>query len=100
MRDAVDGVDVVYHNVAQVPLARDPHLLRTVNVDGTQVLLDACADAGVAKVVHTSSSAVFGVPDVQPGAADDGAQARRRRTATPSWPPSGPACAPPPTAST
>ncbi len=60
------GVDVVFHNVAQVPLARDPHLLRTVNVDGTRILLDAAADAGVAKVVHTSSSAVFGVPDSNP----------------------------------
>ena len=63
---AVDGVDAVFHNVAQVPLARDPHLLRTVNVDGTRLLLDAAADAGVGKVVHTSSSAVFGVPDVNP----------------------------------
>ncbi|CAB4871339.1 unannotated protein [freshwater metagenome] len=66
VRAAVDGVDVVYHNVAQVPLARDEHLLRTVNVDGTRILLAACADAGVAKVVHTSSSAVFGVPESNP----------------------------------
>ena len=66
VRAAVDGVDVVYHNVAQVPLAKDLRLLRTVNVDGTQRLLEACADAGVAKVVHTSSSAVFGVPDTNP----------------------------------
>lgn len=63
---AVAGVDVVYHNVAQVPLARDAHLLRTVNVDGTVVLLDAARRAGVSKVVHTSSSAVFGVPAVNP----------------------------------
>ena len=66
MRDAVDGVDVVFHNVAQVPLARDRTLLRSVNVDGTAILLDACADAGVGKVVHTSSSAVFGVPESNP----------------------------------
>ena len=66
VREAVDGVDVVYHNVAQVPLARDPHLLRSVNVDGTTTLLSACADAGVAKVVHTSSSAVFGIPESNP----------------------------------
>ncbi len=46
VREAVDGVDVVYHNVAQVPLARDPHLLRSVNVDGTSVLLEACRDGG------------------------------------------------------
>ena len=63
---AVDGVDVVYHNVAQVPLARDDELFRSVNVDGTVVLLDACAAAGVGKVVHTSSSAVFGVPASNP----------------------------------
>jgi nucleoside-diphosphate-sugar epimerase len=63
---AVDGIDVVYHNVAQVPLAKDHELLRTVNVDGARVLLDAARRAGVAKVVHTSSSAVFGVPDSNP----------------------------------
>ena len=66
VRAAVDGADVVYHNVAQVPLARDAQLLRTVNVDGTATLLTACRDAGVGKVVHTSSSAVFGVPSSNP----------------------------------
>ena len=66
VREAVDGVEVVYHNVAQVPLARDAELLRTVNVDGTANLLRAGADARVAKVVHTSSSAVFGVPSTNP----------------------------------
>jgi nucleoside-diphosphate-sugar epimerase len=66
VRTAVSGCDIVFHNVAQVPLARDPALLRTVNVDGTRVLLDAAAAAGVGKVVHTSSSAVFGVPECNP----------------------------------
>lgn len=63
---AVDGVDLVFNNVAQVPLAKDHRLLRTVNVDGTRLLLDAAAKAGVSKVVHTSSSAVFGVPESNP----------------------------------
>jgi nucleoside-diphosphate-sugar epimerase len=66
VREAVDGVDIVMNNVAQVPLARDLDLLRTVNVDGTRLLLDASIDAGVGKVIHTSSSAVFGVPDTNP----------------------------------
>ena len=66
VRDAVDEIDVVMTNVAQVPLARDLDLLRTVNVDGTANLLAASADAGVAKVIHTSSSAVFGVPASNP----------------------------------
>ncbi|HAP76688.1 MAG TPA: hypothetical protein DCR14_11445 [Acidimicrobiaceae bacterium] len=63
---AVEGIDVVYHNVAQVPLANDLELLRTVNVDGTVELLRASRAAGVGKVVHTSSSAVFGVPASNP----------------------------------
>jgi nucleoside-diphosphate-sugar epimerase len=63
---AVDGCDIVFNNVAQVPLARDDHLLRTVNVDGTVLLLNEAARLGVGKVVHTSSSAVFGVPTVNP----------------------------------
>ncbi len=63
---AVEGVDVVFNNVAQVPLAKDEELLRTVNVDGTVLLLAECMRAGVRKVVHTSSSAVFGVPRSNP----------------------------------
>jgi nucleoside-diphosphate-sugar epimerase len=63
---AVQGVDVVFNNVAQVPLAKDPYLLRSVNVDGTALLLHAAREAGVAKVVHTSSSAVFGIPASNP----------------------------------
>ena len=66
VRAACDGVDVVFHNVAQVPLAKDPVLLHTVSVDGTENVLRACEDAGVAKVVHTSSSAIFGVPAHNP----------------------------------
>lgn len=66
VRAACEGIDVVFHNVAQVPLARDGALFERVNVTGTQVLLEAGADAGVAKVVYTSSSAVFGVPSSNP----------------------------------
>jgi nucleoside-diphosphate-sugar epimerase len=63
---AVEGIDIVFNNVAQVPLAKDLHLLRTVNVDGTALLLRHAAAAKVAKVVHTSSSAVFGIPASNP----------------------------------
>ena len=63
---ALAGVDVVYHNVAQVPLAKDRELFASVNVGGTRILLDACLRRGVRKVVHTSSSAVFGVPRANP----------------------------------
>ncbi len=63
---AVNGCDIVFNSVAQVPLARDDRLLRTVNVDGTALLLHHAARLGVSKVVHISSSAVFGVPAVNP----------------------------------
>lgn len=63
---ACDGVDVVFHNVAQVPLAKDRHLFRTVNVDGTANVLLAARRQGVTKVVHTSSSAIYGIPARNP----------------------------------
>ncbi|MDR2400913.1 MAG: NAD-dependent epimerase/dehydratase family protein [Deferribacteraceae bacterium] len=63
---ACRGADVVHHNVAQVPLAKDHHLFQSVNIGGTENLLRACGHNGVGKVVHTSSSAVFGVPSVLP----------------------------------
>lgn len=66
VRAACDGVDEVFHNVAQVPLARDKELFESVNVAGTQNLLASCEELGVRKVVYTSSSAVFGVPAENP----------------------------------
>ncbi len=66
VRAACEGVDVVLHNVAQVPLAKDRTLFHSVNVGGTANVLVAARDAGVAKVVATSSSAVFGIPESNP----------------------------------
>ncbi len=66
VRAACQGVDVVLNNVAQVPLARDRELFRSVNVGGTANVLAAARDAGVGKVVHTSSSAIFGIPESNP----------------------------------
>lgn len=63
---ACDGVDVVLHNVAQVPLAKDRDLFWSVNVTGTANVLLAARDAAVGKVVHTSSSAIFGIPESNP----------------------------------
>jgi len=66
VRRACEGVAVVHHNVAQVPLAKDRHLFESVNVQGTENLLAAAKDAGARKVIYTSSSAVFGVPETNP----------------------------------
>jgi len=64
--EACRGIDVVYHNVAQVPLAKDRKLFYSVNIRGTENILKAAAKAGVRKVVYTSSSAIFGVPKENP----------------------------------
>jgi len=60
------GVDVIFHNVAQVPLAKDKRLFWSVNRDGTRNMLQAAADAHVKKVIYTSSSAVYGIPESNP----------------------------------
>jgi nucleoside-diphosphate-sugar epimerase len=62
VRRACEGIHVVYHNVAQQPLSKDPELMRTVNLDGTRNLLSAALDCGVRKVIFTSSTAIFGIP--------------------------------------
>ncbi len=59
-------MDMVFHNVAQVPLAKDSKLFWSVNRDGTRNLLDACLAQRVKKVIYTSSSAIYGVPKTNP----------------------------------
>ncbi|WJS91775.1 NAD-dependent epimerase/dehydratase family protein [Microbacterium testaceum] len=52
---ALEGIDGVVHLAAKVSLAGDPAQFRAVNVEGTRILLDAAAAAGVSRVVHVSS---------------------------------------------
>jgi nucleoside-diphosphate-sugar epimerase len=63
---AAIGMDVVFHNVAQVPLAKSAELFDSVNRTGTLNLLVAARRSGVAKVVYTSSSPIFGAPKRNP----------------------------------
>lgn len=66
VRAACEGVDVVHHNVALVPLAHDRRGFWSVNEGGTRTVLDAALAAGVRKVVHMSSSAIYGAPKSNP----------------------------------
>src|SRR5262245_44827501 len=50
--EACSGCEVVFHCVAQVPLAKDKELFESVNVQGTENLLRAARKAGVRKVVY------------------------------------------------
>lgn len=66
VRAACEGVSVVFHTAALIELARRAPesfktLVRSVNVEGTRVLVDTAAAAGVARLVQTSSTnVVFG----------------------------------------
>jgi nucleoside-diphosphate-sugar epimerase len=63
---ACGGIDVIHHNVAQVPLARDAAIFDAVNVGGARNLLRAAVAQRVTKTVLVSSSAVFGIPARNP----------------------------------
>jgi len=63
---ACEGMDVVFHNAAQVAIAINKTLLWSVNRDGTKNLLESCVRHAVKKVIYTSSSAVYGIPKANP----------------------------------
>ncbi len=63
VRDTMQGCDVVFHQAAHKAVLRSverPLITDTVNVHGTLTILKAALDAGVGRVVHASSSSVYG----------------------------------------
>ena len=64
--NACNKIDVVQHNVAQVPIAKDKALFDSVNLGGARILSEACISKGIKSLVYTSSSAVFGIPKKNP----------------------------------
>jgi dihydroflavonol-4-reductase len=61
---AVAGCGLVFHVAADYRLwAKDPRELYRSNVDGTRNLLDAARQAGVERVVYTSTVGCIGVPE-------------------------------------
>ncbi len=69
---AVTGADTLYHVAADYRLwARDPTELHRVNVDGTRAILEAAGEAGVRRIVYTSTVGALGLPtDGTPGTED------------------------------
>ncbi len=65
----LQGVDCVYHLAARVSVQESvlyPRDYNTTNVGGTVALMQAMRDAGVKRVVLTSSGAVYGEQVTQP----------------------------------
>lgn len=59
LRDAAAGCDVVFHAAAVIGPAGGWDAFRAGNVEGTRHIVDACA-AGGARLLHVSSTAVYG----------------------------------------
>ncbi len=69
VRRAVQGVRWVFHLAARIFVAesvQDPVTYHRTNVLGTVQVLQAAREAGVERVVVTSSAAVYGVPETLP----------------------------------
>jgi nucleoside-diphosphate-sugar epimerase len=62
---AMEGVDFVVHTAAALPLY-SPEDIYTTDVEGTRNVLEAARRHGVKRVVHVSSTAVYGIPDHHP----------------------------------
>lgn len=67
---AYDGIDIVVHCAAALPLCDDEEIFST-NVGGTKLLLETAEAKGTARFIHISSTAVYGVPDHHPLFEDD-----------------------------
>lgn len=65
VRQAMQGADAVVHAAAALPLYR-PEDIYSTDVEGTRTVLQAARDAGIRRVVHISSTAVYGIPDHHP----------------------------------
>ncbi len=70
VRAAMEGVDLVVHAAAALPLYSAEEIFST-DVDGIRNVLDAAYETGVDRVVHISSTAVYGIPDHHPLHEDD-----------------------------
>lgn len=66
VRAAMQGVDVVHHNAALVPLTKSGSAFRDVNVEGSRIVAREAARARVSCFVHMSSSAIYGSPREMP----------------------------------
>lgn len=62
---AMKGVDIVVHCAAALPLYSTRDILST-DIDGTRNVLQSAFEAKVQRVIHVSSTAVYGVPDHHP----------------------------------
>lgn len=65
VEQALEGCQMVVHTAAALPLYK-PEEIWATDVDGTRKVVDTALRLGVERVVHISSTAVYGIPDHHP----------------------------------
>jgi nucleoside-diphosphate-sugar epimerase len=65
LRSSMQGADIVIHTAAALPLYT-PEEIYSTDVAGTRLVLQTAQALGVKRVIHISSTAVYGVPDHHP----------------------------------
>ena len=65
VQQALEGVDVVIHAAAALPRHSAADIYST-DVVGSRIVIDAAWRRGVQRLVHISSTAVYGIPDHHP----------------------------------
>lgn len=70
LQRAMQGADVVIHTAAALPLYKTEDI-RSTDIEGTKNVLEAAKQNGISRVIHVSSTAVYGIPDHHPLYEDD-----------------------------
>lgn len=65
LAEAMVGCDVVVHTAAALPLYKKEDIYST-DIEGTRNVLESAEEDGIKRVVHISSTAVYGIPDHHP----------------------------------
>ncbi|MBM2830751.1 MAG: NAD-dependent dehydratase [Gammaproteobacteria bacterium] len=72
LKSAVAGCDNLFHVAADYRLwVRDPEVMYNININGTQALILAAAEAGIKRIVYTSSVATLGLNQDKSSASED-----------------------------
>lgn len=70
LKKSMKGSDIVIHTAAALPLY-SPDDIRSTDIDGTKNVCEAALQCGVKRMIHISSTAVYGIPDHHPLKEDD-----------------------------
>ncbi len=65
MTKVMSGSDIVVHCAAALPLYRECEI-KTIDIEGTRNVMMTALRVGVKRVIHISSTAVYGIPDHHP----------------------------------